>query len=165
MAEQPNDANSSSNSTNATPPSNHSPRKKIKVSLVDHTYHDWSQLEIQDDDEDEPSDSETAPSLAAVAGLQPVHASSGGGGVHLCSTQRKGIENFPAKLHKILSSGRYRNIITWMPHGRSWTILDKERVSSVVCPENFSHRNFDSFNRSVNGWGFKVGAICLLLCV
>eukprot|EP00804_Cyclotella_cryptica_P026171 CCRYP_009769-RA/>CCRYP_009769-RA protein AED:0.08 eAED:0.08 QI:868/1/1/1/0.66/0.5/4/445/483 len=154
MSEPPTD----SDNENAIPAASAiSPRKKVKVSLVDHTYHDWSQLEIQQDDDDDASDSETQPSPAAIAGLQPVHAASGGGGssLSICSTQRKGIENFPAKLHKILSSGRYRNIITWMPHGRSWTILDKERLSSVVCPENFSHSNFDSFNRSVNGWGFK----------
>ena len=63
----------------------------------------------------------------------------------------KGIDNFPTKLHRILSCGRYRSIIAWKEHGRSWTILDKERLSTVVCPENFSHSNFDSFNRSVNG--------------
>lgn len=113
---------------------------------VDHTYHDFSQLEIQDSDQEDYS-SITVPGSAAS--LPPRR-------VNLQSTQRKGIENFPAKLHKILSRGRYKRIVSWKEHGRSWTILDKERLSNVVCPENFSHSNFDSFNRSVNGWGFKV---------
>jgi hypothetical protein len=110
--------------------------------MVDHTYHDYSQLEIQESD---PED---------TAAATPTHPSSNVNA--LTSNQRRGIENFPAKLHKILSCGRYRSIIAWKEHGRSWTILDKERLSTIVCPENFSHSNFDSFNRSVNGWGFKV---------
>eukprot|EP00956_Cyclotella_meneghiniana_P026080 scaffold55597_cov68-Cyclotella_meneghiniana.AAC.1 len=64
--------------------------------------------------------------------------------------------NFPAKLHKILSCGKYNDIITWKEHGRSWKILDKERLESIVCPEYFKHRSIESFNRNVNGWGFKV---------
>jgi hypothetical protein len=43
-----------------------------------------------------------------------------------------------------------------MPHGRSWNIYDKDLLASVVCKEHFNHDKFDSFNRSVNGWGFKV---------
>ena len=64
--------------------------------------------------------------------------------------------NFPAKLHKILSCGKYNDIITWKEHGRSWKILDRERLESIVCPEYFKHRSIESFNRNVNGWGFKV---------
>jgi hypothetical protein len=43
-----------------------------------------------------------------------------------------------------------------MPHGRSWKILDKELVAKVICKKHFNHQNFESFNRSINGWGFKV---------
>ncbi|KAL7476287.1 hypothetical protein ACHAW6_002164, partial [Cyclotella cf. meneghiniana] len=42
-----------------------------------------------------------------------------------------------------------------MPHGRAWKILDKELLVSVVCKEQFNHGKFESFNRQVNGWGFK----------
>ena len=94
--------------------------------------------------------------------------------------KRKGRITFPMKLHDIVSNPKYRqvlkvialtfmssfvvddvhshfrHIISWMPHGRSWKILDKDLVASVICNECFSHQNFDSFNRSVNGWGFKV---------
>jgi hypothetical protein len=137
MTEPPNNPNNN-NPNPDHPLNNESPRKKAKAaSLIDHTYHDYSQLELQD--EDTLVDEDGNPSA-------------------IVSTQRKGIENFPAKLHKILSCGRYKSIIAWQPHGRSWTILDKERLSNTVCKENFSHSNFDSFNRSVNGWGFKVSA-------
>ena len=116
-----------------------SPRRELKITLIDHTYHDYSQLDIQhsDSDDDQADGTENAKSPKLI------------------STQRKGISNFPHKLHRIISSGRYSHIIRWQPHGRSWVILDKELLSSVVCPAHFSHSNFDSFNRSVNGWGFK----------
>ncbi|KAL3804127.1 hypothetical protein HJC23_013646 [Cyclotella cryptica] len=74
------------------------------------------------------------------------------------SNELKGshIETFPRKLHYILSKHEYRHIISWMPHGRAWKILDKELLVSVVCKEQFKHEKFESFNRQVNGWGFKV---------
>ncbi|KAL3789722.1 hypothetical protein ACHAW5_009983 [Stephanodiscus triporus] len=62
---------------------------------------------------------------------------------------------FPAKLHKIVSTPGYQHIIAWRPHGRAWKIVNKPLFISVVLPEHFNHSNFSSFNRSVNGWGFK----------
>ncbi len=70
--------------------------------------------------------------------------------------QGSNIDTFPRKLHYILSRPDYRHIISWMPHGRAWKILDKELLVSVVCKEQFKHEKFESFNRQVNGWGFKV---------
>ena len=75
---------------------------------------------------------------------------------------KKGRVTFPMKLHDILSSWEYRHIICWMPHGRSWKVLDKELLASVVCRENFNHDSFGSFNRSVNGWGFMVSLIYMI---
>jgi hypothetical protein len=72
------------------------------------------------------------------------------------SEKPKGRVTFPMKLHAIISNSDYHNIICWMPHGRSWKILDKDLLASVVCIENFNHDSYGSFNRSVNGWGFKV---------
>ncbi|KAL7552910.1 hypothetical protein ACHAWF_016159 [Thalassiosira exigua] len=63
--------------------------------------------------------------------------------------------NFPAKLHSIVSDPRYQHIICWQPHGRSWKIVDKHLLTTIICPKHFSHDKFESFNRSVNGWGFK----------
>ena len=65
---------------------------------------------------------------------------------------------FPAKLHIIISSPEYQHIIAWKPHGRAWSLLNKSLFISEVLPRHFNHSNFGSFNRSVNGWGFKVCA-------
>ncbi|KAL3778873.1 hypothetical protein HJC23_005980 [Cyclotella cryptica] len=64
-------------------------------------------------------------------------------------------DNFPRKLHYILSRPEYHHIISWMPHGRAWKIWNKKLLVSVVCKKLFKHEKFESFNRQVNGWGFK----------
>jgi hypothetical protein len=66
------------------------------------------------------------------------------------------VDLFPSKLHRILSTPSYAHIIAWRPHGRAWEILDRSLFLSIVVPEHFHHSNMGSFNRSVNGWGFKV---------
>jgi hypothetical protein len=63
---------------------------------------------------------------------------------------------FPAKLHEIVSNPEYEQIISWNPHGRSWEVKDKKLLVSVVAKEHFNHSNYESFNRLVNLWGFKV---------
>ncbi|KAL7542345.1 hypothetical protein ACHAWF_007159 [Thalassiosira exigua] len=65
-------------------------------------------------------------------------------------------ELFPSKLHRILSTPEYARIIAWKRHGRAWYVIDRHRFVSEVLPRHFDHGNFESFNRSVNGWGFKV---------
>lgn len=72
---------------------------------------------------------------------------------------------FPAKLHEIVTTPEYQHIIAWKPHGRGWALVDKSLFISVVLPKHFNHSNFGSFNRSVNGWGFKVCFAHYLLCI
>ena len=67
-------------------------------------------------------------------------------------------ELFPSKLHEILSTPEYCHIITWRTHGRAWVVVNKPLFISVVLPKYFNHSNFESFNRSVNGWGFKASS-------
>jgi hypothetical protein len=72
---------------------------------------------------------------------------------------RKRAALFPAKLHEIVSNPEYEHIISWNPHGRSWEVKDKKLLVSVVANEHFNHSSYDSFNRQVNIWGFKVRAM------
>ncbi|KAL7523899.1 hypothetical protein ACHAWF_000733 [Thalassiosira exigua] len=64
-------------------------------------------------------------------------------------------ELFPTKLHRIISSPKYAGIIAWKSHGRAWYVVDRKRFVAEVLPRHFDHKNYASFNRSVNGWGFK----------
>jgi hypothetical protein len=63
-------------------------------------------------------------------------------------------QTFPVKLHQILSDYRWGDIIAWLPHGRSWQILQQKRFEKEVIPFYFRHGRYSSFARQVNGWGF-----------
>eukprot|EP00584_Thalassiosira_punctigera_P005748 CAMPEP_0172534184 /NCGR_PEP_ID=MMETSP1067-20121228/6640_1 /TAXON_ID=265564 ORGANISM="Thalassiosira punctigera, Strain Tpunct2005C2" /NCGR_SAMPLE_ID=MMETSP1067 /ASSEMBLY_ACC=CAM_ASM_000444 /LENGTH=149 /DNA_ID=CAMNT_0013318947 /DNA_START=468 /DNA_END=917 /DNA_ORIENTATION=+ len=69
-------------------------------------------------------------------------------------------EIFPHKLHTIISTVEYAGIVARKPHGRAWQVTDKVGFTSGVFPTHFNHNNFESFNRSVNGWGFKMCGQC-----
>ena len=64
-------------------------------------------------------------------------------------------DTFPTKLFKILSKSDFQDVISWLPHGRSWRVLDPLRFQTEVLPLYFRHSNFLSFMRQVNGWGFR----------
>jgi hypothetical protein len=63
--------------------------------------------------------------------------------------------NFPAKLDRILRSPDLNDIICWLPHGRSWRVMQQKRFEKEVLPVFFRHCNYSSFIRQVNGWGFR----------
>lgn len=77
------------------------------------------------------------------------------------STQRGNLESairvqkFPVKLYAILAQKEFHDIITWMPHGRSWKVLKPNLFESMVMPLFFEYSNYHSFNRLVNAWSFR----------
>lgn len=62
---------------------------------------------------------------------------------------------FPVKLYMILSNPEFKDIITWLPHGRSWRIIQQKAFEEHVLPLYFRHGRYSSFSRQVNGWGFR----------
>ena len=62
---------------------------------------------------------------------------------------------FPMKLYEILCNPDFRDAIAWMPHGRSWKVLEKKDFMEHICQQYFSQTRYESFIRQVNGWGFK----------
>lgn len=74
---------------------------------------------------------------------------------HVFSTMFAKEPPFPIKLHRILCSKKYEDIIRWLPHGRSWIVLDSKAFEEEVIPHFFHHGRYSSFMRQVNGWGFK----------
>ena len=64
-------------------------------------------------------------------------------------------EPFPVKLHQMLSDPSISEIIAWMPHGRSWKVFKVDALVNSVLPKYFSHTQYASFMRQVNGWGFR----------
>ena len=62
---------------------------------------------------------------------------------------------FLVKLHAILSRSDCQHIITWLPHGHSWRILQPMLLETKIIPLYFRYSNLSSFMRQVNGWGFQ----------
>ena len=65
------------------------------------------------------------------------------------------VPNFVAKMHAILSRSDLSEIIGWLPHGRSWMILNPKKFEKEVLPVYFAHAKISSFIRQANGWGFR----------
>lgn len=74
---------------------------------------------------------------------------------HVPLTKLGRIPNFPTKMHSILSRPDLRPVIAWMPHGRSWKVLDPTAFERDVLPKYFKHSRISSFVRQANGWGFR----------
>ena len=71
------------------------------------------------------------------------------------TTVLHGSSTFPAKLHSILTSGQWTDVIQFEADGRKWKVLDKKRMEKEVLPVHFRHNKYLSLTRSVVGWGFK----------
>lgn len=70
-------------------------KPKVKESVIDHTYRDYSQVEVSSDEE--------------------------GGSVTDDKKQSRLQPNFPAKLHAIVSNPNYQHIVCWQV--RRWTLV------------------------------------------
>jgi hypothetical protein len=64
-------------------------------------------------------------------------------------------QRFPVKLYALLNQPSLSEIITWMPHGRSWKVLKPRLFETSVLPVFFESDNYHSFNRVINAWSFR----------
>ena len=67
------------------------------------------------------------------------------------------VEKFPMKLHKIVERCEidgYSDIISWMPHGRSFKIHKRNEFISEIMPRYFYITKFTSFIRQLTLYGF-----------
>ena len=63
-------------------------------------------------------------------------------------------ESFLSKLHDILSDNNYNNIIHWDNDGKRIIVCDVINLCNVVLPKFYKHRNYSSFVRQLNMYGF-----------
>ena len=61
-------------------------------------------------------------------------------------------QKLPKKLAAMLCDPNLVSCITWMSHGRSWKILNRDLFSRYALPKYFGHMNHASFVRIVNAW-------------
>ena len=98
--------------------------------------------------------------------------------------KKKSDNNFPAKLHQMLSDPDLSHIIAWMvrectcclvqtlffrhsthsflcyclitqPHGRAFRVLNRELFTTTYIPSYFCQKKFASFARQLPRWGYK----------
>ena len=81
------------------------------------------------------------------------------------SNASSSVEKFPVKLHKIVErceTDGYSDIISWMPHGRSFKIHKRDAFVAQIMPRYFYITKFTSFIRQLTLYGFhkyrKAGA-------
>ena len=60
---------------------------------------------------------------------------------------------FPQKVMDVLSDRNVSDIITWLPHGHSFVVLQPDLLVEVVLPKhNFPTAKYTSFTRRLNRW-------------
>jgi len=70
------------------------------------------------------------------------------------SQKEKRALTFPEKLMKILSTDGVEDMITWLPHGHAFTIVNPKAFTSQILPRYFQKTKFTSFTRKLSRWGF-----------
>ena len=63
-------------------------------------------------------------------------------------------ESFLSKLHVILSDNTYNEIIHWDTDGKRIIVKDVINLCNLVLPKFYKHRNYSSFVRQLNMYGF-----------
>lgn len=63
-------------------------------------------------------------------------------------------EPFLSKLHDILSLKEYSPIIRWNNDGKKIIITDVNKLSEIILPKFYKHRNYSSFVRQLNIYNF-----------
>jgi len=112
---------------------------------------------VSDDDEElkrmESSSSKTTMGRSTSSSLLPSTSST-----LPVNTSR---EIFPQRLMKILADKNLSDVISWLPHGRSFVIIRPDVFSERVLPQYFlstdsrSSTKYPSFTRKLNRWGFR----------
>lgn len=67
---------------------------------------------------------------------------------------RKKAVPFPLKLMKVLSNKEFEHIVTWMPSGKSFSIVDSKAFVAEILPDHFKSAKYASFTRKLHRWGF-----------
>ncbi|KAL9601647.1 MAG: hypothetical protein Q9219_002367 [cf. Caloplaca sp. 3 TL-2023] len=73
--------------------------------------------------------------------------------------KRKQIPPFVQKLSSFLDESRNTELIRWSENGDSFIVIDEDEFARTLIPELFKHKNYASFVRQLNMYGFhkKVG--------
>jgi len=62
---------------------------------------------------------------------------------------------FPQRLIKLLDDPSNHDAIIWLPNGKSFLIIDRQKFSTKVLPKYFRKTKYTSFTRKLNRWNFS----------
>jgi len=62
--------------------------------------------------------------------------------------------NLPCKMHVILDQADLADVVSWMPHGRSWRIHKKDEFVCKILPRYWGECTMKTFLRQLMNWGF-----------
>lgn len=63
--------------------------------------------------------------------------------------------NFAQRLFEILEKPQHSDVITWLPGGKFWIIMDQKRFATEILPAYFKQTQFKSFTRKLHRWKFN----------
>ncbi|CAI5743901.1 unnamed protein product [Peronospora destructor] len=96
--------------------------------------------------------------MCPVSSATSVYSSSSSMSSDLSSSlsgkKRGWVAPFLLHLHQLLRREDSK-IIRWAEDGTSFQILDKEAMTSQILPKYFKNKNFSSFQRQLNYFGFR----------
>ena len=70
------------------------------------------------------------------------------------SKLNKANKKFPEILHDILENPIYHDVVAWLPGGKAFIIIDRERFTAEILPKHFKATQFQSFARKLTRWNF-----------
>ena len=73
------------------------------------------------------------------------------------STRHQNETTFVETLMAALEDDENADVLSWMPDGRSFSIVDTKKFASTKMPELFKVRVLSSFTRKLSQWGFNRG--------
>jgi len=62
---------------------------------------------------------------------------------------------FPQRLMELLNEPSNHDAIIWLPHGKAFLIIDRQKFSTKVLPKYFRKTKYASFTRKLNRWNFS----------
>jgi hypothetical protein len=74
---------------------------------------------------------------------------------HLGDDDEDNARIFPQRLMEILSDPSNSDAIAWLPHGKAFIIVNREKFATKVLPKYFRKTKYTSFTRKLNRWNFN----------
>jgi len=67
----------------------------------------------------------------------------------------KGCKTFPEKLMHMIESEDGNGVMSWLPNGKAFVILNPKKFTLEVLPKYFQRSEYSSFTRKLYYWGFR----------